>query len=175
VLARYKGSAAEAIDALHRANKQMSVEQVIFGEQTMEKVVATSMASRRFAMILLVAFAALAVALACIGIYGVMAYLVSQRTQELGIRMALGAPRSNVLGLVFTRGAKLTLWGIAAGLVAGLALARLMDSMLYGVSSTDPLTLGAVALLLMLVAMAACYLPAMRAASIDPMRALRTE
>lgn len=175
VLARYKGSAAEAIDALHRANKQMSVEQVIFGEQTMEKVVATSMASRRFAMILLVAFAALAVALACIGIYGVMAYLVSQRTQELGIRMALGAPRSNVLGLVFRRGAKLTLWGIAIGLVAGLALARLMDSMLYGVSSTDPLTLGAVALLLMLVAMAACYLPAMRAASIDPMRALRTE
>jgi predicted permease len=175
MLVRYKGSAAEAMDAVHRANKQMSVEQVIFGEQTMEKVVADSMASRRFAMILLIAFAGLAVALACIGIYGVMAYLVTQRTQELGIRMALGAQRRDVLGLVFTRGAKLTLAGIAIGLVAGLALARLMDSLLYGVSSTDPLTLSAVALLLMLVAMAACYLPAMRAASIDPMRALRTE
>ena len=174
MLVRYKGSAAEAIDALHHANKQMSTEQVIFGEQTMDSVVAASMASRRFAMILLVAFAVLAMALACIGIYGVMAYLVSQRTQELGIRMALGAPRSNVLALVFTRGAKLTLTGIAIGLVADIALARLMDSLLYGVRSTDPLTLGAVALLLMLVAMAACYLPAMRAASIDPMRALRS-
>jgi predicted permease len=172
---RYEGSTAAALESIHRVNKQMSTEQVIFGEQTMQSVVADSMASRRFAMILLVAFAALALVLACVGVYGVMAYLVSQRTQELGIRMALGAQRKDVLGLVLGKGARLTLAGIGIGFVAGLALGRLMDSLLFGVRSTDPLTLGAVALLLAVVAAAACYLPARRAALADPMHALRTE
>jgi ABC-type antimicrobial peptide transport system permease subunit len=133
------------------------------------------MASRRFAMILLGAFAASAMTLACVGIFGVMAYLVSQRTQEVGIRMALGAQRKDILGMVFGKGTRLTVMGICAGIVASLALTRLMGKLLFEVSPTDPVTLIAVALLLALMALIACYVPAVRAMRIDPMRALRTE
>jgi ABC-type antimicrobial peptide transport system permease subunit len=153
----------------------MSNEQVIAGTQTMESIISDSMASRRFAMILLGAFAAIAMALACVGIFGVMAYLVSQRTQEVGIRMALGAQRKNILGLVFGKGMRLTAMGICAGVVAALALTRLMGQLLFDVSPTDPVTLSAVVLVLALMALIACYVPAVRAMRIDPMRALRTE
>jgi predicted permease len=175
MIVRYRGSLAPTLAAIRAASRQMSGDQVIYGDQTMESILSDSMTSRRFAMILLGAFASLALLLACIGIYGVMAYLVSQRTQELGIRMALGAQRSNILGLVIGKGMKLTLVGIAIGLIAGLALTHLMESLLFGVTPTDPLTLSAVALFLLLVALSACYLPARHAASIDPIRALRTE
>jgi predicted permease len=175
MVVRYEGSPSAAFEAIHRINKEISAEQVIFGEETMESLVADSMASRRFAMILMAAFAGLALVLACIGIYGVMSYLVSQRTQELGIRLALGAERSHILGLVLGNGARLTLGGIGIGLMIGLGLTRLMDSLLFGVSSTDPVTLAAVSVLLMAVALTACYIPARRSASIDPMQALRTE
>jgi predicted permease len=175
MLLRYTGSLGATLDSLRQVNKQMSTEQVIFGEQSMESVVSDSLAARRFAMILLGAFAALAVMLACIGIYGVMAYLVSQRTQEIGIRMALGAQRGEVLAIVFRSGARLAVAGVGAGIVGAIALTRLMSSLLFEVSPTDPIVLACVCGLLVVVALAACILPARRAASIEPMQALRTE
>jgi predicted permease len=172
---RYEGSLGAMLDSIRRLNKQMSNEQVIYGDQTIDSMVTDSMATRRFAMILLGSFAALALLLACIGIYGVMAYLVSQRTQEVGIRMALGAQRGDVLLLVFRNGAKLALVGVALGLGGAIALTRQMGSLLFDVSPTDPLILSAAGALLVVVALTACIIPARRAASIDPMRALRTE
>jgi putative ABC transport system permease protein len=141
----------------------------------MESIVADSMASRRFAMILLGAFAALAMVLASIGIYGVIAYVVGQRTHEIGIRMALGAQRKNVLGLVLWQGTRLALLGVAVGLLGAFALTRLMADLLYGVNATDPVTFVVLALALTLIAMAACYIPARRATRVDPVSALRYE
>jgi predicted permease len=175
MVVRYQGSLAPVFDAIRATNKQISTEQVIYGEQTMESVIADSMASRRFAMILLGAFAALALVLACVGIYGVMAYLVSQRTQEVGIRMALGAQRSHVLLMVFQDGARLTLMGVAIGLGSAIALTRLMGNLLFDVKPADPAVLAGVGVLLIVVALAACIVPARRAASIDPIKALRAE
>jgi predicted permease len=172
---RYTGSLNSVLDAIRRTNRNMSSQQVLYGEQTIESIVAESMASRRFAMILLSAFAALALVLASIGIYGVIAYVVAQRTQEIGIRMALGAQRRNVLGMVLWQGTRLALLGIAIGLVAAFALTRLMTDLLYGVNATDPVTFAALALLLTLVAMAACYIPARRATRVNPVAALRYE
>ena len=174
-LVRYDGNPALAIAGLRSTVHRMSNEQVLFGETTMEKIVTDSMASRRFAMILLGGFAALALLLACVGIYGVMAYLVSQRTQEVGIRMALGARRSDVLLFVFKGGAKLAAVGMTIGVLSAIGLTRLMGQLLYQVSPTDPMVIATVCVLLMLVALAACFLPARRAASIEPMKALRTE
>ena len=173
MVVRYEGNVSAILDAMRRANREMSSDQVISGEQTMETVIADSIASRRFAMIMLGMFASLALLLACIGIYGVMAYMVSERTHEVGIRMALGAQRTDILGMVLGNGVRLTCIGVGIGLIAGLALTRLMESLLFNVSSTDPLTLSAVALLLMLVALAACYLPAHRATRIEPSQALQ--
>jgi predicted permease len=172
---RYAGSLEAVLAAIRRVNRQTSSEQVIHGEQTMEDMISDSMAQRRFAMILLGAFAALALLLACIGVYGVMAYLVSQRTQEVGIRMALGAKRGDVLLMVFAKGARLALGGIVLGTAGAIALTRLMGELLFDVHPADPAVLAAVGGLLALVALAACIAPARRAASIDPMSALRTE
>jgi len=175
VLVRYDGSLGSVIGGLRSTVRRMSNEQVLFGEETMENIVADSIASRRFAMILLGGFAVLALLLACVGIYGVMAYLVSQRTQEVGIRMALGAKRSDVLLLVFKGGARLAAVGMVTGVVSAIGLTRLMRQLLFDVSPTDPVVIAAVCVLLMLVALAACLVPARRAASVEPMRALRTE
>jgi predicted permease len=175
MVVRYNGSLAAVMDSIRRVNKQMSSEQVIYGDQTMDSMISDSMATRRFAMILLGAFAGLALLLACLGIYGVMAYLVRQRTQEIGIRMALGAQRGDVVSLVLWRGARLTLAGAGIGVGATLIFTPLMRSLLFDVSPSDPLILGCGSLLLIAVALAACLIPARRAASIDPMRALRTE
>jgi putative ABC transport system permease protein len=140
---------------------------------SMEDLMAVSLAQQRFNMLLLALFAALALILAAVGIYGLMAYSVGQRTHEIGVRLAIGAQRRDVLRLVLRDGAKLTLLGIAIGIIAALALTRLMASLLFEVTPTDPATFSAVAILLAVVAFAACYIPARRATRVDPMVALR--
>ena len=133
------------------------------------------MAARRFAMILLGAFAALALGLASVGIYGVVAYVVGQRTQEIGIRMALGARQQDVLRLVLWQGTRLALLGVAIGLGVALTLTHLITRLLYGVSATDPVTFAGVATVLTAIAVAACWIPARRAMRVDPVVALRYE
>jgi predicted permease len=155
--------------------QQMSANQVAYAFETMDDVVADSLAARRFSMFLLGIFAALALVLASIGVYGVISYLVSRRTHEIGIRLALGARRGDVLRLVLGAGFKMAGVGLLIGLAGAFALTRLMSKMLYGVKATDPLTFVAVAALLTLVALAACYIPARRAMRVDPMVALRYE
>jgi ABC-type antimicrobial peptide transport system permease subunit len=141
----------------------------------MERLVAESNAQKRFAVVLLSAFAVCALLLACLGIYGVVSYSVAQRTGEIGIRMALGARAQDVLGLVLKEGLRLVLVGVGAGLAAAFALTRLLASLLYGVSENDALTFALISLLLTTVALLAIYIPARRAARVDPMTALRAE
>jgi ABC-type antimicrobial peptide transport system permease subunit len=163
------------LDALRQTNRQINSEQVIYDARAMDDIVAATLAARRFSMILLASFAGLALMLSSIGIYGVISYVVGQRTHEIGLRMALGASRTEVLRMVLSQGAKLAGIGVLLGLAASLALTQLMGSMLYGVSATDPLTFAGVAVILTLVALAACYIPARRAMRVDPMVALRYE
>jgi len=143
--------------------------------RSMREIVDSSLEQRRFQMWLFIAFSGLAIALAGVGLYGVLAYVVSMRTREIGIRMALGAQVRDVIQLVVRHGFGLALVGLGIGLAASLALSRLMASLVYGVKTFDPLTFAATAILLLLVAIAACYLPARRAAQVDPMVALRYE
>jgi len=152
-------------------DKDVPVSQVA----SMEQVIAGATGGPRFNLLLLNLFASVALILAAVGIYGVMAYSVSQRTHEIGIRLALGAQTTDVIKLVVGQGMALTLIGVAIGLAAAFAVTRLMSSLLFGVSATDPLTFAVIALLLLLVALVACYLPARRATKVDPMVALRYE
>jgi predicted permease len=177
VVLRSAGAPAGVADSVRRTLRDMNGEQVVYDFETMGEIISGSLATRRFSMILLGAFAALAVLLASVGIYGVISYLVGQRTHEIGLRIALGAQRRDVLRLVIGQGARMALLGVAMGLAAALALTRVMTSysLLFGVSATDPLTFAAVALLLTIVALAACYIPARRASRVDPMEALRYE
>jgi predicted permease len=174
VIMRGEGGAGPALfDAVRRVVQSQHSQNVVFGAQTMNEVLGESLIRHRFSMILLGAFAALALLLASVGLYGVISYLVGQRTQELGVRIALGARRSDVLRLVVNNGMKMTLSGVAIGLIAALGLTRLMANLLYGVSATDPATFVVITLLLAAVAMAACLVPAWRATKIDPLVALR--
>src|SRR6202042_826346 len=175
VVLRTAGDPAAVMDPVRRAVKQLDSREVIYGVQTMDGVIAGSVAARRVSMILLGIFAAFALILSCVGIYGVISYVVGQRTHEIGVRMALGAQRSDVMRLVLGDGAKMALIGVAAGIAAALRLTRLMADELFGVTAQDPLTFVAVAIVLMLVALLACYLPARRAVRVDPMVALRYE
>jgi putative ABC transport system permease protein len=147
----------------------------IFNVKTMEDVVAASIGSRRLSMLLLSVFAGMALLLAAIGIYGVMAYTVTQRTQDIGIRMALGAQAGDVLRMVVGQGMMLALIGIGVGLAGAWGLTRLIANLLFGVHATDPITFAAISLLLAFVALLACYLPARRAARVNPIEALRAE
>lgn len=133
------------------------------------------LAERRFLLLLVGVFAAAALALAAIGIYGVVAFSVARRTQEIGVRMALGAQRGDVLRLVIGEGARMAAFGVAIGILASLGVTRLLSSLLFGIGTTDPLTFASIAVLLCLVALAASYIPARRAMRVDPMTALRYE
>jgi ABC-type antimicrobial peptide transport system permease subunit len=158
-------------DALRGFNSQA----VMFHTESMDSVVARSLASRRFAMMLLAVFAVLALALSSIGVYGVISYVAGQRTNEIGIRISLGAQRRDILGMVLGHGVRLSLVGLAVGLVAAAGLTRLMTRILYGVNATDPLTFAVVILVLTVVALTACYIPAARAMRVDPIVALKCE
>jgi putative ABC transport system permease protein len=147
----------------------------IFKPRTMEDVISDSMQDLSLQTVLLGVFATLAVLLAAVGLYSVMAYLVTQRTHEIGVRMALGAQQADVLQLVLRQGSRLIFIGVGTGIATALALARLMSSLLFGVSAYDPFTFAGVAILLTAVAVAACYIPARRAARVDPMVTLRYE
>jgi putative ABC transport system permease protein len=147
----------------------------LYEVSTMDQLLSNSVVQPRLNLTLLVAFAALALGLAAVGIYGVMAYTVTQRTHEIGIRMALGAQRQDVLKQVLTEGARLAALGLALGLASSLAATRLISTMLFGVKPNDPLTFAAVAVILGSVTLAACYIPSRRATRVDPMVALRYE
>jgi predicted permease len=175
VVLRTTGDPAAVMGLVRRAVEQIDRRDVIYGVQTMNEVLAGSFAARRLSMILLGIFAALALILSCVGIYGVISYVVGQRTHEIGVRMALGAQPRDVMRLVLAEGAKMALVGVAAGIAAALGLTRLMANELFGVTAQDPLTFAAVAILLTLVALLACYFPARRAVRVDPMVALRYE
>ncbi|MCI0538668.1 MAG: ABC transporter permease, partial [Verrucomicrobiales bacterium] len=153
----------------------LNKDQPVFNVRTMEQVVSQSIAPRRFSALLMVIFGFVALVLASIGLYGMMSYSVAQRTPEIGIRVALGAQRRDVLTMVVKQGMGLALLGVAAGLVAALTLAQLFRNLLFGVGAADPLTFGAVALMLFAVAVLASFVPARRATKIDPMEALRHE
>jgi ABC-type antimicrobial peptide transport system permease subunit len=141
----------------------------------MEQAVAANTATQRFSMLLQLLFALLALALAAVGLYGVLAYAVSRRTAEMGIRIALGAQRSEVRRMVIRQGMGLVTIALALGIVGALATSRLIGSLLYGVSSRDPRIYAVVVSVLMAVALLACWIPARRASAVDPMRALRSE
>src|SRR5216683_518198 len=175
VVARIKGSTAAAFPAIRETIEKMNAENVLFDAKSLEEVVGDSMAARRFTMVLLAVFAGLALLLSSIGIYGVISYVVGQRTNEIGIRIALGAQQRDVLRLMLGEGMKMALLGVAIGIAVALGLTRLMVNILFGVSATDPLTFFGVATLLVVVALVACWIPARRATRVDPLVALRYE
>jgi len=172
---RAKGDPAALANTIRREVAALDRNQPLIDVGTMEKVVSDSMADRRFQMTLLAIFAAVALILAATGVYSVMTTAVARRTHEMGIRLALGAPPRAVLKLVVGQGMKLALAGVGIGLASAFGLTRLMKGLLFGVSALDPLTFIAVALLLVGVALIACYIPARRAMRVDPLTALRSE
>ena len=147
----------------------------LFGVKTLNEYLSASVAAPRFSSTLLSIFAAVALVLTVVGLYGVMSYSVAQRTNEIGIRLALGAQARDVVMMIVKQGTKLILIGLGIGLLGAFALTRLVASLLFGVTAKDPFTFAAVALLLALVALLACYVPAWRATKVDPMEALRCE
>ena len=166
---------AALINAIRLTVSKIDPEQAIHNIGTMEQRLSQSIAPQRFVALLLSLFATLALIQALIGIYGVMSYAVTQRRQELGIRMALGARPGDILSLVLRRGMKLTLIGMALGLIGAVASTRLLRDMLFGIKPVDPLTFAAMTLLLMCISVVACFLPARRATKVDPMNVLRSE
>jgi putative ABC transport system permease protein len=175
LLIRTSSDPSALTPAVRREVQAIDASQPVFNVNTMEQVLADSLASQRLSMLLLSIFASVALILAAVGIYGVLSYTVVQRTHEIGIRMALGARVQDVFKLVVGQAMTMVLIGIGLGLVGAFAITRVMASLLYGVSATDPLTFGLVSLLLAAIALIACLIPARRATKVDPMVALRYE
>jgi putative ABC transport system permease protein len=175
LVARTTGDPRLVAGALRQAVREQDNAAILSPVTTMEQQLSAQLTPRRFQTSLLTLFSAIALVLACAGIYGVMHYWVAQRTQEIGIRVALGAERRDLLRVVINEGAKLSLAGVLTGLGCALILTRLMRSLLFGVSPTDPVTLVGISGLLCSVALLACYIPARRAMKVDPMTALRYE
>jgi putative ABC transport system permease protein len=175
VVLRTQGDPASLTPALRQALREADAEAVLFNPRTMEEIASDSVAERRLAAMLLGVFSALAMLLAAVGLYGVMSYAVTQRTHELGIRMALGAQRSDLFRLVLGQGMTLTFIGLAAGLAGAWWLTRFLEAQLFGVSSTDPLTFLLLPMVLVVVALLAAFVPARRATRVDPVIALRYE
>jgi ABC-type antimicrobial peptide transport system permease subunit len=174
IVARTQGDPAALVPAMRDVMRSLDPE-VPTDFRTLGQVFSSSLDNRRFSLVIFGAFAAVALLLAALGIYGVTSYAVTQRTQEIGIRIALGARVADVLRLVIGQGMKSVLLGTAIGLAGALAMSRLIAHLLFDVSETDPLTFGVVTALLIAVGLLACYLPARRATRVDPMVALRYE
>ena len=175
LVVRTKGEPAKTAAMVREGVAALDRGVPVYQIATMDELLSRSVAPRRFELFLLAIFAALALGLAAVGIYGLLAFSVSRRTREIGVRLALGAHPGDVLRLIVGQGMKLVFAGVALGVAGAVALTRVMASLLYGVSATDPATFAAVALLLTLAAALACYVPARRAMRVDPMAALRME
>jgi len=175
VVLRTRAEPATMMTAVRGAVGELDPRAVIYRVQTMDDVLAGSIAARRLSMILLGVFATLALVLACAGIYGVISYLVAQRTHEIGVRMALGARRSDVMRLILGHGTSMVVVGVAIGSAVALGLTRLMTNQLFGVTAHDPLTFAGVAAVIVLTAIAACWVPARRATRVDPLIAMRAD
>lgn len=175
VIVRTNASAEAMVPSLRAAVLAIDKNMAIFNVKTLEKVVSDSIAQPRFNMVLLAIFAGLALVLAAVGIYGVMSYSVTQRTQELGVRMALGAQRRDIFSLVLKQGIILALVGVGIGIAGAIGLSKVLGSVLYGISATDPVTFISVAVIMIAVALLACFFPARKATKVDPLTAMRYE
>ncbi len=175
MVVRTSGNSDAFMPAIRKASTDFDSKQVIYDFRPMETIVSDSIATQRFTMTVLGGFSGLALALSAIGIYGVISYLAGQRTHEIGVRVALGAQPKDIFGMVLSEGMQVALFGVAIGIVASLALTRLMTKMIFGIRAADPVTFAGVTILLTLVAAAACYIPARRAMRVDPLIALRYE
>jgi putative ABC transport system permease protein len=173
LVARTEADPLGLVAAVRNEVRAMDAELVLDDVKTLDQYLADSVAQPRFNTLLLVILAGVAVTLATVGLYGVMSYSVAQRSHEIGLRMAMGAQAGDVLRLVVGQGMKLVILGIGIGLGAAYALTRLLESLLFGVSATDPATFAAITLLLGAVTLLACFIPARRATKVDPMIALR--
>ena len=172
---RTKVDPASVASSVQSAIHAVDPDQPVYDVRTMKEVESVSVAPERLQLILLGLFAILALTLACMGIYGVMAYFVAQRTREIGVRMALGAQTRDVIGMVVGEGLRMALLGAAVGLLGSVFLVRVLSGLLFGVTPHDPLTFGGVTAILIGVALVACYVPARRATVLDPVVALRYE
>jgi putative ABC transport system permease protein len=174
-LIRTSGDPFAVVPALKQTVSHISGNMVMFGEQSMGEVISNSLSARRFTRLLLGSFAVLALVLAAVGIYGVVSYTVTQATQEIGVRMALGAEAGSVLKLVVSEGLRLAGAGAAIGLALAAGCSRMLQSQFFGASALDPITLPAIIATLLAAALLASYIPARRAARVDPLQALRHE
>jgi putative ABC transport system permease protein len=175
LVVRTKQDPAALAESIRREVRVVDPNEPVFAVRTLDEVVSSALAERRFTMLLLALFAATALALSAIGIYGVMAYFVTQRTHEIGIRMALGASRRDVLSMVLGQGVRLAAAGVAAGVIGALLVTRAIAALLFMVGPRDPWTIASLSATLSAVALLACYIPARRATRVDPIRALRYE
>ena len=175
IVVRTEGDPYSALGAVRREIRAIDKDQAVYNVVTLAELHSDSISLRRFLMLLLIVFAGLTLTLAAVGIYGVVSYAVTQRTQEIGIRIALGARPADVLTLVVKGGMALALTGVGIGVVIAFGLTRLMEAVLFGVTATDALTYAIGSLVLVAVAVLACYVPARRATKVDPLVAMRSE